>query len=355
MDDPPEAISHEEPTRADARARRNGHRGRKGALGYALDPSSPGDSKLSTPDSEEPKNPARASALLFAGAALGLALATFGLLEPQRRPEALGEDVAARVGERTIRRVDYERVLAGVEGDRRNPVDEPIRRKVLERMIDEELLVQRALELGLATIDRRVRGELTSGLIDSIVGEADADEASEADVRRHFESYRDFFSRPGRLRAEALFFSARSRTHAREGDAGTRARRALERLRAGSDPTEVAEDWADPQLSPLPDALLPPAKVRDYVGPILLDTLERLEPGVWSEPVASGGGVYLVRVIDREPPVVPAFEEVESVVREDLARRRGDEALRRYLDELRARTKVVINESVFREGISAEK
>ncbi len=222
-------------------------------------------------------------------------------------------------------------------------------------MIDEELLVQRALDLGLAAIDRRVRGELTSGLIDSIVSEADADEASDEEVREHFERNRDFFSRPGRIRAETLFFSAHSRTHAREGSAAERARRALDRLRAGDAPAEVEARLADPQLSPLPDTLLPPTKIRDYVGPVVLDALERLEPGVWSEPIGSGGSVYLARVIDREPPIVPAFRAVQDVVREDLKRRRGDEALRRYLDTLRTETEVVINESMFGEEISAEK
>ena len=38
----------------------------------------------------------------------------------------------------------------GVEGDLRNPIDDAMRRRVLDRMIDEELLVQRALDLGLA-------------------------------------------------------------------------------------------------------------------------------------------------------------------------------------------------------------
>ena len=65
--------------------------------------------------------------LLFLGAATGLGLAAFGLLKTTAGPEFLPSDAAARVGERTIRRIDYERVLAGVEGDRRNPIDEATR------------------------------------------------------------------------------------------------------------------------------------------------------------------------------------------------------------------------------------
>lgn len=285
--------------------------------------------------------------LLFLGAAIGLALAAFGLLDRRTGPPRLDSDTAAQVGERTIRRIDYERILAGVERDLRNPLDESVRRMVLDRMIDEELLVQRALELGLAAIDRRVRGELTSGLMDSIVGEADANEASEREVARHFEENIDFFTRLGRLHAQTIFFSSRSEGHKQDGSAAERAGRAAERLRMGENASDVESRLGDPQVSPLPNGMLPPSKVRDYVGPIILQSLEGLAIGEWSEPIESGGGFYLARVIAREAQIVPAFEAVEKLVRQDLKRRRGDKALRDYLDDLRTRTSVAINESVF--------
>jgi hypothetical protein len=294
----------------------------------------------------------RAPWLLTAGAAIGLALATFGLLERPTDPRLLAPDAAAQVGGRTIRRIDYERVLAGVEGDLRNPLDESDRRRVLDRMIDEELLVQRALELGLAAIDRRVRGELTAGLMDSIVGEADADEASPREVARHFEENIDFFTRPGRLHAQTIFFSARNDGRRQDGSAAERATRAGGLLRAGENASEVESRLGDLQISPIPNGMLPPSKVRDYVGPIILQSLEELAVGEWSEPIESGGGVYLARVIDREPPIIPAFEEVEGLVRQDLRRRRGDQALRDYLDDLRSRTPVAVNDALFSEARS---
>jgi hypothetical protein len=289
----------------------------------------------------------RAPWLLSIGAAIGLALATFGLLEPQTDKQGLSPDTAAQVGERTIRRIDYERVLAGVEQDLRNPLDESIRRRVLDRMVDEELLVQRALELGLAAIDRRVRGELTSGLMDSIVGEANADEASPREVARHYEESVDFFTRPGRLHAQTIFFSARGDGRRTDGTAAERAERAAAALHTGENAQEIEDRLGDPQVSPLPNGMLPPSKVRDYVGPIILQSLEELAVPEWSEPIESGGGLYLARVIDREPPIIPAFEEIEDLVRQDLKRRRGDQALRDYLDDLRSQIPVAINESVF--------
>jgi hypothetical protein len=303
--------------------------------------------------------PTRPAWLLLLGAALGLALASYGMLEKRAADNELPDGVVARVGDHMIRRIDYERVLAGVESDLRSPIDAEMRRRVLERMIDEELLVQRAIALGLAEVDRRVRGELTSGLIDSIVSEADAEQPSDRAVAEHFEQNIDFFTRPGRLRARTIFFSAQaSSAHGGalpgEGEEGgpraparERAREAADRLARGESPSEVESALGDPQVSPLPDVLLPASKIRDYVGPSLLERIQSLQIGAWSEPIESAGGVYLVQLVDREDSMVPSLESVEDLVREDLKRRRGDEALRRYLEELRSEIPVSVNESAF--------
>lgn len=305
-----------------------------------------GDQILSDPASRPSPTPPWP---LFAGAALGLALATFGLLERRGDASILPPEAAAVVGDRTIRRIDYLRVLAGVEGDRRNPVDDAMRRRVLDRMIDEELLVQRALDLGLAMIDRKIRGELTSAVIDSIVSEVDGEELSEREVADHYDENVDFFTRPGRLRAQAIFFSARGDDADPRGPARLRANEALTRLRAGEPTSEVEQALGDSQISPVPDTLLPASKVRDYLGPTILENLVRLDVGTWSEPISSGSGLYLASLLDRDAPIVPRLDEIESLVRQDLKRRRGDDALREYLATLRSQTAVAIDESLFEE------
>ncbi len=71
----------------------------------------------------------------------------------------------------------YERVLAALAADSRNPVDDADKRRLLDRLIDEELLVQRGLELGLASSDGAVRKAVAGAMIESIVAEADRVEA----------------------------------------------------------------------------------------------------------------------------------------------------------------------------------
>ena len=327
-------------------------------MGYPRRPAGsirPEEPTLTDPVPEPTRPTARPPWLLLLGAAVGLLLATLGLLEERRDSGVLPDDVAALVGQRTIRLVDYQRVLAGVENDLRSPIDDDLRRHVLDRMIDEELLVQRALDLGLAAIDRRVRGELTAGLIDAVVSEADAQEPSDTEVSRHFEENVDFFTRPGRLRVQTLFFSTRGDTLPGARTADERASLARERLAALETEGEMEEviagieaELADPQVSPVPDVLLPASKVRDYVGPRLLQAVQDLEVGGISAPIESSGGLYLARLLEREPAIVPALEEVRDLARQDLKRRRGDAALRDYLDGLRTETPLAINERALR-------
>jgi hypothetical protein len=108
-------------------------------------------------------------ALLAVGAVAGLVLAAHGLLASgPRQGEALPERVVARVNGSEILTEDYLRLVAGLERDTREIADEKSRRHVLDRMIDEEVLVQRGLELGLAESDRRIRANVTAAMrIDS--------------------------------------------------------------------------------------------------------------------------------------------------------------------------------------------
>lgn len=277
--------------------------------------------------------------LLGGGAALGLALATLGLVQPgEGAATGLPPDVVARVNGVEIRRDDYARLLNGLAQDTRAPVDTSMRRRVLDRMIDEELLVQRGLELGLARVDRRVRADLTSSLIASIVDEAEQHEPSERELAAFHAEEREFFTLPGRLHVRQIFFRT---PDGDEADALRRAAEARAALVAGTPFAEVDERFGDPQVSPLPDVLLPASKVREYVGPSALRAAHALEVGEVSEPVRSGVGVHLLQLVDRTPSRVPPLDEIEEQVRREWVRRAGDRALRRYLDELRERADVV--------------
>lgn len=285
----------------------------------------------------------RAVALLAFGAIAGLVAAAIGLLAQTRDARALPDGAVAAVNGTAVRRADYERAVEALASDRRGQLDDADKRHVLDRLVDEELLVQRALELGLARSDRRVRGDLVAAVIEAVTTDAGQREADDAELRAFFDANRDYFALPGRLHVEQVF--VRSSGDA-DADALARARDAAARLRDGAAVAEVQQRAGDAPVAALPNAPLPAAKLREYLGPAAVEAVATLAPGDVAEPVRSAGGYQVLRLVARESNRAPELAEVEAEVRAEWRRRAGDEALRAYLDEVRSRAAIAVTRTL---------
>jgi len=277
---------------------------------------------------------------LLLGTLLGLGMSIYGLLQPGAAGQGgLPDGTIARVNATPILTEHYYRLLGALETDLKRPANEEERIRVLDRIIEEELLVQRGLEFGLARYDRRVRSDLVSAVIASVTAEAEERQPREGELRDFFAEHRDFFTQPGRLRIRQIFVSG-----SKGAEGAARARTAFERLEAGQPFLQVRAELGDLELAPVPDALLPPVKLREYLGPTALRSAMSLEQGQLSRPVRSGTGWHVIQMVEREAQRVPEFGEAEPQVRSEWTRRLGDRALRDYLDELRSRADVELAE-----------
>ncbi len=279
--------------------------------------------------------------LLFAGTVIGVVAAAAGLLTAGSNASAgLPADAAARVNDRIVLRDDYSRLLTALANDKRSPIGPEQRRYVLDRLVEEELLIQRGLELGLAHHDARVRKDLTLSMIESIVAEFRDLDVDDTTLRDFYADNKDFFTRAARFRVRQVW--TRAATLA-DGDAAfDRARQAAERLRAGEDFASVEAALGDSEISPVPDALLPPAKLADYLGPTALRTVMELEVGAISDPVRSSTGYHVLQLLERGGATAPEFADVREQVLSEYRRRKADDALRAYLDDLRSRADVEV-------------
>src|SRR5690349_6816958 len=125
--------------------------------------------------------------LLLAGLAAGVLMAAAGL-----RPAttALPPEAVARVDRQLILRDAWLRAVAAVASERRTPLTDADQRHILERLIDEELLVQHGVALGLVEQDARLRSTLVSEvmLAASLSARAEPDEAA---LRAYYEDNRE--------------------------------------------------------------------------------------------------------------------------------------------------------------------
>jgi len=282
-----------------------------------------------------------ATLLLAAGAAIGVALAALGLVRSGRGDaRTLPDSAVARVNGELIRVDDYQRVLDGLAQDKRNALDDSQRQHVLDRLIDEELLVQRGLELGFARHDSKVRKDLTTAVIDSVVAEFADTQPSDKELESFYEQNRAFFAGPGRVRVRQIF--CRVRVNPDAPMMLDRAQQAAHRLRNGEDFEAVRAALGDPEMAPLPDAPLPLAKLVDYLGPTASRVATSLDIGQVSDPVRSSTGYHVLQVLERVPDSGPPLSEIKSQVEAEFRRRAGEQALRAYLDDLRSRADVSV-------------
>lgn len=284
----------------------------------------------------------RGMRLLGVGAAIGLAVAAAGLLGSGRAPHDGGDGTVARVNGVAIRADDYQRALAGVAEGRRADPDDALRRHVLDRLVDEELLVQRGLELGLAQVDPRVRRELAAAVIAAAIAEpGDVPDPSPDELAAFYAAERGFFARAARVQVRRVWIAddAGGAPDPR-GAATDRDAAAAARLRAGEDVAAVRDAVGDPEPTLLPDALLPPAKLADYLGSTALRSALTLPVGGVSDPLRTSGGHVVLVVVAREAGEPPPLDAIAGEVRAEWKRRAGERALRAYLDDLRARADV---------------
>lgn len=266
---------------------------------------------------------------LFAGLVAGVLLTAYGLLA---RKAAVPENAVALVNGEAIGRDLYERVLAGVEADKGSLSDED-RRHVLDRMIEEELLVQQAVALGMASRDRMARGYLVQAMMDFLGQQAGAETPDDATLRAYYEAHPERFRRPGRLALDTMAFDV----NPGDDDAAVLAKaQAARRAVAGGEAwTEVARRYADEPIVQIPGSPLSAGNVLEYLGPTATRAAFGLAQGQLSEPIRTKTGYLFVRVRQRWDDVVPPFEQVRDEAAAEWKTARVTETLRDYVAELR--------------------
>ncbi|AYV57760.1 peptidyl-prolyl cis-trans isomerase [Leptospira kmetyi] len=262
---------------------------------------------------------------LGAGAVLGFVLAAIGLIYPER--EILLSDAIAEVNGNQIQKDEYYRALSGYASDTKSPIDEEVKKRVLNRLIDEELLVQRGLELGYANEDRSIRSKIVSTVIQSILSEQVSKKPNELELRIYFLSNQDKFLNSSRYK---ILVYAESNEDA--------AKQLSKAIRDGGSVSSAS------RVADVPGDFLPLRKLLDYLGSDGVKVLIRLKAGEVSEPILSGGRYLVLKILGIEPGFVPAFSTIKNEVETSYIQEKGNEALREYLDWLRSKSKVTIGD-----------
>jgi hypothetical protein len=230
----------------------------------------------------------------------GAAIAVFYIV---RTPDAVepAADAIAWVNDRPISRSSFENALQAVAGDRKSgTLRQDDRERVLQRLIDQELLIDRAIELGLPERDPQIRNQLVTTMIAFLVrrAEDEATAAEEAELRAFYEEQRFRFERSAQYRVAV------------EGGA-----------------------------VPLPDGWLLAKEIEQRLGPSATRQVIDLEVGE-SVVIGEGAGRYTVHLLERRDGVLVPFDEARDAVEAAYLRARSEAAVREFLEVARQHTDI---------------
>src|SRR5262245_55368535 len=138
----------------------------------------------------------RALWLLAVGSVVGILIGVVTVwYERDPNTRALPDGAIAVVNGKPIREEDYARAVALVESDKRTAITDEDRVRVLDRLIEEELLIQRGIEIGLVDSNRSVRKIITQAMLASIAAESVSTQPSEDELRAFYAENPSLFMR----------------------------------------------------------------------------------------------------------------------------------------------------------------
>ena len=265
------------------------------------------------------------NSLLLLGLFIGVVLAANSIV---RESNLTDKDWVAVIGDVQISKEKYYSQLEGLARDKRNAITRKDKDYVLERMIEEELLIIRAKELGLLENNQIVRGSIIQQMIKLIISENYLESVEEEKLKKFYKDNIGFFSSASRLRLQQIYFSDSS------GNSRQRSEEAFKDLKEGSTLEEISQH-ADQSVLSIPNTMMNLSKVREYIGPTLMNVAKSLEPGEFSPPTKVAGGYKIIFLFDKELSEPERFDSIKPKVLREYQRRQDDKSLRDYLEDLK--------------------
>ena len=233
------------------------------------------------------------------------------------------DQAIARVGEKEISRQRFEEIIKVLDDQSNSELTLEKKNLIRERLIDEELLIQRAIELDLVRNDSLVKGNVIQTMFQYIINSNELVEPSEAELREYFSKEKNYFSSGRRYKLKNYTFRNLS-------DAET-ARNLLNQ----SDLESFLKLVETESTIDLPNVFLTPQKIRDYLGPKVLDELPSLEKGGFSNIFEINEVPSIVICIDILLDNNPKFEEIAEQIKNKFIRDREDSLVKEYIENLR--------------------
>lgn len=273
------------------------------------------------------------SKLLLLASIIGTFLAIYSIMETNKNFSSLPDNIIATVNDKIIPSDKYQTVINLIQNDKRDELTKADREMALDRIIEEELLVQYAYKNGFLEADDLLRKSIVRSVVDSIVEQALSVVPAEQDLLKFYEVNRQTFAIDEKYRVVIL--SSQNRSDIDEGKVIWQSNYDLTLLRQ----TFKRIDRLD-----IPTGFISKIRLGTLIGPLLRDKVLSLEVGETSETLKTIYGYSIVTLVDKKDRVIPEFKEISEIVLQEYKRQQREEILEELLKDLKRQSDIKINE-----------
>jgi parvulin-like peptidyl-prolyl isomerase len=265
----------------------------------------------------------RSMTLLALGAVTGLVLAGYGLFTAKgTRSRRVPAEAVALVNQRPILRSDF---MTQTQTQFFLPFAQTRyadRKKVLQDMIDEELMMQRGLEIDLPSYDPNVRSALVAGVELEVTADVLALQPSAEEMRAYYEEHKAKYSSEGLMRLRELVAKSgpgRSAAQLRDtSEAAVAALRKGDALEAVMKAFGLVDSGRFMDAGHIDTGDMFQFAVKDKTDAVTYQAATGLKDGEVSDPIPLADGVHLLLMISHRFPVPQSFEEAQNRVWTDI-------------------------------------
>ncbi len=223
-------------------------------------------------------------------------------------------------------------------------------KEILQRLIEEELLVQRGVELGFLQNNQSIREAMVKAMIAMTTASAQTARPSDSELKNFYEESAHYFTPSAKLQVRQLVVMAKppevniENSKTMHFNVRDRALQAYTRLMKGEGFDTVNTQLGSPTPLPIPNKLMSSAKMAAYLGAEPLKLLLKQEAGFISQPLPKATpmeeGFKILQIIKKQPSQQPDFSSIRNQIEVEYVRRSGDKKLREYLLWLKDRADI---------------
>ena len=273
------------------------------------------------------------SKLLLLASIIGTFLAIYSIMETNKNFSSLPDNIIATVNDKIIPSDKYQTIINLIQNHKRDELTKADREMALDRIIEEELLVQYAYKNGFLEADDLLRKSIVRSVVDSIVEQALSVVPAEQDLLKFYEVNRQTFAIDEKYRVVIL--SSQNRSDIDEGKVIWQSNYDLTLLRQ----TFKSIDRLD-----IPTGFISKIRLGTLIGPLLRDKVLSLQVGETSQTLKTIYGYSIVTLVDKKDRVIPEFKEISEIVLQEYKRQQREEILEELLKDLKRQSDIKINE-----------